>query len=235
MRHALRAFAALAIIAAPGAQAADADRQPTPFWSMGSKPADPSRSYAFYPVAEGAIRPCLHAGRATSDPELVAACAAGDATYRRRVHHMVAGMNMDAEAERRAHCAQMLSFVHQDFQHIEGRRAGFRVRSKPDLARACEGRAFRLSGFFGEAVQATAIDANEVQVLTCYFHDQTGDPGVKGDGHILTNGREAIPRLAVETIRRDPDGAWRIRLHIALDADSRMVRDGCGALGRQPS
>lgn len=210
---------------------ADPDREPGPLWGAEMpRKADAVDSYTFYPVAIDSMKACRHAGKPTEDPALLEACRAGDDTYRRRVHHMVAGMNLPDDTERMAHCRKMAALVHDDFQHIEGRRRGFAIRSKPDLERACANRAFRLSGFYGLTRIATAISPEAVQVVVCYSHDQFNDPLVKGDGHILPNGREAIPRVVVETLQKDSDGQWRIRLHVALDADSKLIREGCGAL-----
>ena len=230
MKALLMAGAALALAASVASASTDPDRAPGPLWNAEAQPADPAESFTYYPVAKGSMSPCRHAGKTTEDPALVAACKAGDDTYRRRVHHMVAGMNLADDDERMDHCRKMAALVHGDFQHIEGRRRGFAVRGKADLEKACGNRAFRLSGFYGLKRIATAITPDVVQVVTCYYHDQSNDPLVKGDGHILPNGREAIPRTAVETIARDDDGKWRIRLHVAQDADSRLIREGCGAL-----
>lgn len=221
---------ALALAGIPASAVADPDRAPGPLWDAEAEPADPVDSFTYYPVAKGSMSPCRHAGKPTADAALVAACKAGDDTYRRRVHHMVAGMNLPDDAARAKHCAMMAKLVHDDFQHIEGRRRGFAVRGKADLEKACADRAFRLSGFFALKRIATAITPDVVQLVVCYEHDQYNDPLVKGDGHILKNGREAIPRTAVETIARDDDGNWRIRLHVAQDADSRLIREGCGTL-----
>lgn len=222
---------ALAVASLPSFAQADSDRQPGPLWDAETeRRTDPAASYTFYPVAVDSMKACRHAGKPTDEPALLEACRSGDDIYRRRVHHMVAGMNLPDDAERMAHCQKMSALVHDDFQHIEGRRRGFAIRGKPELERACANRAFRLSGFYGLARIPTAISPDLVQVVTCYYTNQHGDPLVKGGGRVLSDGREAVPRVAIETLQKDSDGQWRIRLHVALDSDETLIREGCGVL-----
>lgn len=222
--------AAAWLIGAPIACAADAT--PGPLWDAEPTPPDRRWSETYYPVAHGAVRPRRPMPGETPEQaeQLDRAWEEGIHTYLRRVSHMVAGMNLDDEAERARHCAAMAALVHADFQHIEGRRRGFVLRTKPQLEAGCAARAFRMSGFYAYTISAVAVSPDLVQLLVCYAHDQVGDPLVRGDGRRFPNGREQIPRTAVETMTRGPDGVMRIRLHVAQDSDSVLVREGCARL-----
>jgi hypothetical protein len=162
---------------------------------------------------------------------LDAAWEAGIRTYLRRVSHMGLGMNLPDNAERMRHCAAMGELVHANFVHTEGRRLGFRRRTKPQLMQACADRAFRFRGFVAMRIIAEVISRDVVQVLTCYYHDQDNDDTVKAGLiaplRILPNGEYAVPRESIETITTGPDGVPRIARHIALDSDNTMITKGC--------
>jgi hypothetical protein len=131
----------------------------------------------------------------------------------------------------------MADLVSPRFLHTEGRRnrtqdgrGGFALRTAPQLVQACKNRAFKLDGFYALTIRAIAVSARLVQVTTCYYHDQYNDPLVTGGGRILpTNGRQAIPRVSVETVELQPDNKWRIAVHVALDSDEKLIREGCSA------
>jgi hypothetical protein len=202
---------------------------PGPLWDAEGTPPDPKWSETYYPVAQGAVMPRtpLADERPSQTAELDRAWEAGIRTYLRRVSHMVAGMNLPDQDERMRECGKMAALVHDNFDHTEGRRRGHAFRSKSQLVRACHARAFLLSGFYALSIRAVAVSDRLVQVRTCYYHDQYNDPLVTGGGHVLPNGRQAIPRVSVETVQRQPNGEWQIILHVALDSDEEMIRRGC--------
>jgi hypothetical protein len=217
----------LFLIAAMSVNAAE----PGPRWAEPTS-LDLDWSEKFYPVDQGAVVPrARRAGETEQETQqLDAAWETAIRAYLRRVDNMVAGMNLEDEAARMRHCEIMANYMDDDFQHIEGRRRGFVIRTKPQVIQACANRAFRLSGFRAKKIHATVVSPDLVQVVVCYDHDQYNDPLVKGDGVILPNGRESIPRTAVETITTRPGHPARIRLHVAQDADTTLITKGCGAL-----
>ena len=206
--------------------------KPGPIWgAIPGQEVDREWSRTYYAVAKGAVRPRERDMGETQDDraDRDTAWQSGITLYLMRVHHMVGCMNLPDGAERDMHCAMMRLTLHPDFEHWEGRRAGFRVRGKEDLIRAGQDRAFRLSGFYALVVKARVVSSDVVQVFVCYFHDEQ-NPEVKGDGWILPSGREAIPRTAVETVTRDLSGQWRIKHHIAMDGDTMLITKGCAGL-----
>lgn len=234
MKRFLLALLLALVMGAANAQAAP----PGPLWNAEPSPPDPQWSETYYPVAQNAVRPRTpFPGETRAEARaLDRAWEGGIRTYLRRVSHMVGGMNIADEHTRQRECAAMGRLLDARFIHREGRRGraadgsgGFAQRTKSELLRACDRRAFRLDGFYALHIRAIAFSPNLVQVTTCYYHDQWNDPLVVGGGHVLPNGRQAIPRISVETLVRKPGRWMQIAMHVALDSDEAMIRGGCGA------
>ena len=221
-----------AFVAAPLAvQAAE----PGPMWgAIPGAGLDPELSQTFYPVAARAYSRMAPPGE-TAEVAAAREKIARESllVYLKRVDAMVAGMNLPDDV-RREHCARMLTYLSDDFIHLEGRRnvtedgrGGFATRTKGQLAQACEGRAFLLSGFYATRSRVRVLeDNNTAVVVTCYFHNQWNDPLVRGTTP-LPDGTSAVYRASVEVIALQADGVRRIVQHVALDSDDTLVRRGC--------
>lgn len=224
------AFAAAMLALPLAAQAAE----PGPFWgAIPGAALDPEFSQTFYPVAAGAYSRLVPPGEKPEvavERDRIARQAL--LVYLQRVDAMVACMNLPDD-QRQPHCARMLTYLSDDFLHLEGRRnvtedgrGGFAERTKTQLAQAGQARAFRLSGFYATRSRVRVLEGNVAIVVTCYFHNQTNDPLVQGTRQ-LPDGSRAVYRASVETITPQADGALRIVQHVALDSDEALVTRGC--------
>lgn len=226
----LLATIALGLGIATTAQAAE----PGPIWGVfPGTTLDRSLSQTYYAVAEGAFSRIPTPGeRPEQKGRLDAVAREALLVYLQRVDNMIAGMNLPDEI-RQPYCAKMLEFVSDEFVHIEGRRrvqedgaGGFAVRTKAQLAAACQNRAFRMRGFYAIRSRVVVMSPDQAQVTTCYLHDQWNDPTVRGTRQ-LPGGTFAVFRTSVETIQRQPDGKMRITNHVAIDSDEETVMRGC--------
>lgn len=230
------ALAALALAAAAATAEAAPDRGRTPFWDAGPVAADPGLSLPFYPVAQGAARPCIHAGAVTSDPALVAACMAAWDVYQNRANFMVAAMRKGiTQQQRDALCDGMAALLDPGFTHTQAPkdllpdgRGGVTFTGKAGLVAGCRGgEMFDVTGFKAFAIWLVASGPHRATVTACYIQDQVGGANSPTGDH-FPDGRPATYRHAIEQVSREgKDDAWETDVHNAHDVPKEAVFRSC--------
>jgi len=148
-----------------------------------------------------------------------------------RLHHMLEGLKAKKEGrDPKPHCDAMMSYLDEGFTHIEGIEEA-PLRTTQQLHGVCMNEnQWVITMWEMSCIQPTVLDDRTVHLTVRYWQNQsdyTGHPEHKQHPRYLDLPEDQrpffVPRIAVRTLVRTPEGRMVIARHSAFDVKGKAV------------